>query len=274
MSIVMPRLFSLPVFGLILLFSTPGALLGAEYKGVRVIAHRGAGHEFDENTVAACRQSFERGLRGFEVDIRLTRDDQLVLMHDADTSRTTDGVGRIEDLTLAEIQKLRTKEHHVPVPSMADLVAYFKDKPDVMLLLEMKTSDAKVYSEERLKTYCRLLNEMARKLPPGTYWFTSFDRRALTAMKQLHPEAPTGLLTSEPATLESIKLAKELGCGRLSVSLDATPRKLAREVKSAGLELSLWPIKTLEDADLAAAFGANIICTDIPSQLLGKSATR
>ena len=44
----------------------------------------------------------------------------------------------------------------------------------------------------------------------------------------------------------------------------------AREIKKAGLELSLWPIATVEDADLAVAFGANIICTDIPSQLMPK----
>lgn len=260
-------------FALLLALAAP--LFGAEYQGVRVIAHRGAGYEFDENTVGACRQSYERGLRGFEVDIRLTRDNQLVLMHDADVSRMTGGHGKIEEMTLAEVQKLRTKDHGVPVPAVADLFAYFRDKPDVMLLLEMKTSEVKVYTDERLETYCRLLHESVRAtLPPGTYWFTSFDRRALAGMKRLMPDSPTGLLTSGAPTPELIEEAKRLGCGRLSVSLDATPRKLAREIKQAGLQLSLWPIKTLEDANLAVALGANILCTDIPSQLLEKKPAK
>jgi glycerophosphoryl diester phosphodiesterase len=146
-----------------------------------------------------------------------------------------------------------------------------KDKPDVMLLLEMKTTDAKVYPDERLETYCRLLHESVRDLPAGTYWFTSFDRRALAVMKRLTPECLTGLITSAPPTASLIDDAKQLGCGRLSVSIDTTPRKFARDVRKAGLELSLWPIRTKEDADLAVAFGANIICTDIPSQLVEKN---
>ncbi len=254
------------------LLSLTNAVPAADYQGVPVIAHRGAGHEFDENTVEGCRQSYERSLRGFEVDIRLTRDDHLVLMHDSDVSRTTGGNGKIEDWTLADVRKLRTKEHGVPVPSAADLFAYFKDKPDVMLLLEMKTTDAKMYPDDRLETYCRLLHESVRVLPPGTYCFTSFDRRALAVMKRLAPKSFTGLLTSGPPTASLIDEAKQLGCGRLSVSIDTTPRKFARDVRNAGLQLSLWPIRTLEDANLAVAFGASIICTDIPSLLLEKKS--
>lgn len=247
------------------------ALFAADYQGVRLIAHRGAGHEFDENTVAACQQSYERGIRGFEVDLRLTRDNQLVLMHDNDVSRTTNGSGKVEELTLAEIRQLRTKGHGVLIPTADDLFAYFKDKPDVTLLLEMKTSDAKVYPDDRLETYCRLLSESARNtLPAGTYCFTSFDRRSLAQMKRVAPAMLTGLISSTPPTAELIEEAKKLGCGRLSVPIDATPRKFAREIKTSGLELSLWPIRTREDADLAVAFGANIICTDIPSELLNK----
>ncbi|WP_038167585.1 glycerophosphodiester phosphodiesterase [Verrucomicrobium sp. BvORR106] len=240
----------------------------SEYQGVRVIAHRGAGHEFDENTLEGCQQSYGRGLRGFEVDIRLTKDDQLVLMHDAESSRTTKGTGKIEELTLAQVRELRTKDHGVPVPAMADLVAYFKDKPDVTLLLELKTSDTKVYSEERLATYGRLVAAAVKDLPKGTFWFTSFDRRVLALMKRLLPEAPTGLLTGTPPTPAFIQEALDLGCGRLSVSLDHTNRQYAHEVKKAGLQISLWPIRSKEDADLAVMLGANILCTDVPSDLL------
>ena len=240
------------------------------YQGVRVIAHRGAGFEFDENTVEACQQSYKKGIRGYEVDIRLTKDNQLVLMHDADVSRTTGGKGKIEDLTLAEIKALRTTKSGVPVPSVTDLFTWFKDKPDVLFLLEMKTTDKNVYTDEKLETYCRLLDEATRNLlPRGTYHFTSFDKRSLTHMKRLQPEVLTGLLTSTFPTPELIAEAKALGCGRLSVSLDATSRKLAREVKDAGLQVSLWPIKSKVDANLAVMMGANILCTDVPSEVLG-----
>lgn len=259
---------------LVITLALSGAAPAADYQGVRLIAHRGAGHEFDENTIEGCRQSYGRGLRGFEVDIRLTKDDHLVLMHDADASRTTRGTGKIETLTLVEVQQLRTKDHGVPVPAMADLVAYFKDKPDVMLLLELKTSDTQAYNEERLETYGRLVAAAVKDLPKGTFWFTSFDRRVLALMKRLLPEAPTGLLTGTPPTPTFIQDALTLGCGRLSVSLDHTSRQYAREVTKAGLQLSLWPIRSKEDADLAVMLGANILCTDIPSDLLKSTNTK
>ncbi|WP_265593224.1 glycerophosphodiester phosphodiesterase [Verrucomicrobium sp. BvORR034] len=259
------------IFGflsLVITLALSGAAPAADYQGVRLIAHRGAGHEFDENTIEGCRQSYGRGLRGFEVDIRLTKDDHLVLMHDTDASRTTKGTGKIETLTLVEVQQLRTKDHGVPVPAMADFVAYFKDKPDVTLLLELKTSDTQAYNEDRLETYGRLVAAAVKDLPKGTFWFTSFDRRVLALMKRLLPESPTGLLTGTPPTPEFIQDAIKLGCGRLSVSLDHTSRQYAHEVKKAGLQLSLWPIRSKEDADLAVMLGANILCTDIPSDLL------
>lgn len=242
----------------------------SEFQGIRVYAHRGAGFEFDENTIEGCNQSYEKGLRGFEVDIRITKDGQLVLMHDADLSRTTTGSGKVETLTLEEIQKHRTKKNSVGIPSFKNLAKYFSDKPDVLLLLELKTSDTKVYTDDLLETYTKLVAEGVKELPKGTYWFTSFDPRVLKLIKTLVPEAPTGLLTGTPPTPEMIQQALQLGCSRLSVSLEHVNRAYVREVKKAGLQISLWPIKSLEDANLAAVMGTNILCTDIPSDLLKK----
>lgn len=256
---------------LVVLLSWILALPASEYQGVRVIAHRGAGFEFDENTLEGCKQSYERGIRGYEVDLRLTRDNQLVLMHDSDVSRTTNGIGVVEQMTLTEVRALRTKKSQAPVPTATELFTFFKDKPDVYFLLEMKTSDKAAYPDERIESYCRQLHNSARStLPPGTYCFISFDRRALAAMHQLAPDAFTGLLTSAPPTDDLITEAKKLGCRRISVPIDATPRKFARAVRAAGLQLSLWPIRSREDADLAVAFGASILCTDTPGDLLVK----
>ncbi|HRQ89685.1 MAG TPA: glycerophosphodiester phosphodiesterase family protein, partial [Bacteroidia bacterium] len=251
-----------------LLFSGP--LAAADYGGVKVIAHRGAGYEYDENTVEACRQSYERGIRGYEVDVRLTKDGHLVLMHDADASRTTDGQGKVEEMTLSEIRTLRTKEKGVPVPTVEELFDYFRDKPDVYLMLEMKTTDKTAYPDEAIEPYCRKLHEAAQRLlPPDTYCFISFDHRALAAVHRIDSGAFTGYLSSKAPTEEMIAEAKALGCGRMSVPIETTTRQMARKIKEAGLQLSLWPIRQKEDADLAVLWGAAIICTDTPSDLLG-----
>ncbi len=261
-----PRFFAL----LVTLFF-PASLPSADYHGVKIIAHRGAGFEFDENTVEACRQSYERGIRGYEVDVRLTKDGKLVLMHDADVSRTTGGSGKVEEMTLAEITALRTKESGVAVPSVEDLFDFFKDKPDVYLMLEMKTTDEKVYPDDVIEPYCRQLHDTAQRLlPAGTFCFISFDKRALAAIHRIDAKAFTGYLTGKAPTEEMIAEAKSLGAGRMSVPVEQTTRQMARKIKEAGLQLSLWPMREQEDADLAVLWGASIICTDSPSDLLKK----
>ncbi len=246
-------------------------LTAADYHGVKVIAHRGAGYEFDENTVEGCKQSYERGIRGYEVDVRLTKDGHMVLMHDNDVSRTTNGTGKVEEMTLADTRTLKTKSG-AAVPTIEDLFTFFKDKPDVYLMLEMKTTDAKAYPDATIEPYCRQLHDTAKRmLPPGTFCFISFDIRALGAIHRISADAFTGYLSGKAPTEEMmIAEAKQLGCGRLSVPVDLTTRQMARKIKESGLQLSLYPMKKQEDADLAVLWGASIICTDTPSDLLGK----
>ena len=259
------------IFSLALTLLAPALLAGPDYHGVKVIAHRGAGFEFDENTVEGCKQSYERGIRGYEVDVRLTKDGQMILMHDNDVSRTTDGTGKVEELTLAEMRKLRTKSG-VGVPTIEDLFTFFKDKPDVYLMLEMKTTETKAYPDAAIEPYCRQLHDTAKRmLPPGTFCFISFDTRALGAIHRISADAFTGYLSGKAPTEEMIAEAKQLGCGRLSVPVDQTTRLMARKIKEFGLQLSLYPMKTKDDADLAVLWGASIICTDTPSELVGTS---
>ena len=83
---------------------------------VLVAAHRGlsgrstgAWEKYPENSLAAIADSVAKGIDIVEVDVRKTRDGQLVLCHDATVDRTTDGTGAISDLTLAEIKRLRLR---------------------------------------------------------------------------------------------------------------------------------------------------------------------
>jgi glycerophosphoryl diester phosphodiesterase len=69
-------------------------------------AHRGYSTRFPENTLRAYRQAIELGVDMIECDVNLTRDGQLVMMHDATLDRTTTGAGRVSGLTLEEIQRL------------------------------------------------------------------------------------------------------------------------------------------------------------------------
>ncbi|XP_006146650.1 glycerophosphodiester phosphodiesterase 1 isoform X2 [Tupaia chinensis] len=79
---------------------------------VSAIAHRGGSHDAPENTLAAIRQAAKNGATGVELDIEFTADGIPVLMHDNTVDRTTDGTGRLCDLTFEQIRKLNPAANH------------------------------------------------------------------------------------------------------------------------------------------------------------------
>ncbi|XP_068555022.1 glycerophosphodiester phosphodiesterase 1 isoform X1 [Anas acuta] len=76
------------------------------------IAHRGGAHDAPENTLAAIRQAAENGATGVELDLEFTADGVPILMHDETVERTTDGSGRLRDLTFDEIRRLNPSAKH------------------------------------------------------------------------------------------------------------------------------------------------------------------
>jgi glycerophosphoryl diester phosphodiesterase len=233
----------------------------------RLLAHRGGAHEHDENTMGAFKACYEKGLRGFESDYRMTKDNRIVISHDDTLNRTTDATGHVENMTADEVRKIRTKKSGEPLPFLEEYVAYFKDKPDVFAELEMKTSNTNLYPEARLEIYCDLLYKAAQGLPNGTYCFTSFDHRALRTMKRLHPDAPTGLIVGGALDEKQLALAKELGVQQIGPVMDKTTRKAVRDAQKAGFKLTGWPTVSEADYALGVAMGYDNLTTDIPVRL-------
>jgi glycerophosphoryl diester phosphodiesterase len=81
-------------------------------KKIVVIAHRGAHREAPENTLASLAKAIEIGCDFVEIDVRRTKDGALVIMHDSSINRMTNGKGKIEDLTLAQIRSFEVKSRH------------------------------------------------------------------------------------------------------------------------------------------------------------------
>ncbi|QNR23670.1 glycerophosphodiester phosphodiesterase family protein [Croceimicrobium hydrocarbonivorans] len=108
--------------------------LNAESEQILVCAHRGDWRNAPENSLQAVQNCMEMGVDIVEVDIRKTKDDQLILMHDRSLDRTTTGKGKISDWLLADIKDLRLKngagmktDHKVP--TLEELMLLIKGKP-------------------------------------------------------------------------------------------------------------------------------------------------
>jgi glycerophosphoryl diester phosphodiesterase len=114
---------------------------------VVLVAHRGLAPGLPENTLAAFQDVVSRGVRVIEVDLRGTADGEVVVMHDETVDRTTDGVGDVTTLTLAEVKALDAGSYAGAefagerVPTYEEALAFAQDN-GVILLLDIKVSDA------------------------------------------------------------------------------------------------------------------------------------
>jgi glycerophosphoryl diester phosphodiesterase len=237
----------------------------AQEKGL-LFAHRGGAREFDENTLDAFRSSYEKGLRGFETDVRMTKDGELVILHDDNLERTYNATGHVEDKTAAELRTVTSKKTGQPFLFLEELLSYFDDRPGVYLELEMKTGNKTLYPDAHLNEYCRKLHEAVQAHRPkdSVYVCTSFDERPLTVIRTLDADADLLLISDGPCCPELMKRAQNLGVKRFGCRIEQTSRAAVQAAQEEGFLVSVWPGQSLQDYHLAVGLGVDAICSDIP----------
>ena len=229
----MPRRCFCPVFFLavILVFVAAQATLlraadGGSHKTVLVVAHRGAHKTVPENTLASLEKAIELGVDYVELDVRRTKDGVLVLMHDASVNRMTNGKGKIEDLTSAEIRKLDIRSKSAAaggqkIPTFDEFLERAKGRmklyvdhkqappAEVLALIEKHgmLKDVVVYNGSP-----RILREYKRLAP--SVWIMPDHPRSIEAIeavaKDLRPETLDGSI--KDWTVPEVEAAHKAGC--------------------------------------------------------------
>lgn len=238
----------------------------AQNQEIRVFAHRGGRMENDENTMEAFKTSYSQGYRGFETDIRMTKDGAMLITHDSSLERTTNGEGIVEEKTEAEIRQLVTKKGHKMI-FLDELLDFLKDKKGLYVEFELKTKPESLYPEERLHEYCDKLYQavMAAKPDDAEFVFTSSDYRGLRYLQSKYPGVELLLITGKPCNPETISLCQAMGINRIGAKMEGTSRKDVQLAHSKGLVVSLWPGSSVDDFMLGAYLGCDYMCTDVPS---------
>lgn len=175
------------IITIVALLATIATANAQERRSVQFFAHRGSRLEYDENTMPAFQATYDKGIRGYETDIRITADGKLVVSHDSSLARLTPSDGEVEKMTAKEIRKVKTKQGN-DILFLDELCRWLADKEGMYVEFEMKTSSP-AYDEALLEKYCDLLytTAMAHKPASSTYLFTSSDKRALRTMRVSTP---------------------------------------------------------------------------------------
>ncbi|MTI61696.1 MAG: glycerophosphodiester phosphodiesterase [Firmicutes bacterium] len=165
-------------------------------KKTKVIAHRGASAYAPENTLPSFEKAVDVGVDGLELDVHLSKDRELVVIHDERIDRTSNGTGFVKDLTLAKLKKFDFGSWFnmdfcgTRIPTLGEVIELLDRKKWTGLLnIEIK-SDIVIYPgiEEKLINIVK-----ANKLEDRVI-FSSFNHQCLTIIKKLEEKAEIGLL--------------------------------------------------------------------------------
>lgn len=240
----------------------------------QVVAHRGNSSVAPQNTLAAFEAAWRAGADSIELDVQLTADGEVVVIHDDTLDATTDGSGRLDALPLADVRAADAGSWFAPayagqrVPTFAEVVDFLVTHPGIDLLLEVKgdwgPDDVRKVTEPVLRA------GLADRVIGQSFWPST-----VASLQKVAPDLRRGLLVAE--TSEGLlALCAELGvmtCNPAGTVLLAQPGLVA-ELHGAGLEVMVWTLNEPEQWALALEVGVDAVITDRPDRLRGWLAGR
>lgn len=234
-----------------------------------IVAERGGQGEYDVNASGAFKTSLAKGIKAFTLDVRFTKDRALVVMRDAEVSRTSDGKGTLEDMTLEEVRRLRLQACSEPVPTLDEALAVFAGRKDVFVEIIMQAAPGKPpYTGAALDEYCRgVAGTARRRLAEGAYVLASASEAALATMRRVAPGAPLCLNSGGALDETMLARAQALGCTAVAASGTETAKEMVARAHAAGMSVRLSPCNSKRDYDAFAAKGADRVASDYPGLL-------
>lgn len=239
-------------------------------------AHRGGAALWPENSLLAFRNALALGADFLELDVHLSRDGEVMVIHDATLDRTTDGSGPVREHTAAELRALHLKDGGgaptaEPVPTLDEVVA-LAAAGQRQMLLEIKTDDRK-------RRYPGIEEKVMAVL--DRHRFTSFtivmafERETWRRVREIRPDARAGALYSAralpAAAIEpELQALRQAGIGFVGLDQRLVTADVARQARLAGLTLGVWTVNERDAIERFIGQGVGVVITDRPD--LAKAA--
>lgn len=228
-----------------------------------VWAHRGASGYAPENTLAAFQKAVDLGADGVELDIQLTKDDQIVVIHDETIDRTSDGKGWVKDYTLEELRAFnynRTKPEykHADIPTMREVFELLKPT-GLFINIEIKTGV--VFYEKIEEKILALTKEMGME---DRVCYSSFNHYTVTRIHELKSDAEVGFLYAD-GPIDMPSYGVKHGVNALHPALyNLQYDGFVKECKEKGLKLNVWTVNERPYMEMCCQYGVDAIITNYP----------
>lgn len=233
---------------------------------ILVWGHRGASGYAPENTLSSFQLAVDQKADGVELDIQLTKDGEIVVIHDETVNRTTNGVGYVKDFTLAELKTLNAncthpeyeKEH---IPTMKEVFELLKPT-NLTINIELKTG---VFDYEGIEE--KIVKLTKEEGFEDRVIYSSFNHYSILKIQEWNPNAKTAFLYADGA-LDMPTYGKAHHVDALHPDwVNLKYPKFMEECKENGLDVNVWTVNTKDQILYAKKMGVHAIIGNYPDRI-------
>ena len=237
-----------------------------------IIAHRGDSAQRPENTLASFASALEVGATVVELDVQLTADHEVVVIHDPMLDRTTDAHGDVRARTLAELRSVSAGYPALfgdrwageRISTLGEVLAFLRDRARV--LIEIKTESVTADVEGGIEALTAA--EIRRTGMVAAAAVISFDQRAVLRLRSLAPDITRGRVYGRASADEVLATTREAGCEIAMPHKNQIGEPLATRAREAGLKLATWVVDDPAELKALARFGLYGVGSNRPGVLL------
>ena len=214
---------------------------------MQVIAHRGASFFEPENTLRAIERAVKMGADFVEVDVRKSKDNRLVIMHDPDVNRTTDGNGFVKDYTIQELKKLDAGNGET-IPTLDEVITCVKDR--VWLVIEIKEPGTEGKILEKVNE-----NELENTI------LTSFYHKSVKNAVKMNPSINAGIIFAcQP--VDVMQMVSNARANIIFPSYKYLDEDMIKQAHRNGISVYPWTIDNPEIFERFVEMGVDGIVTN------------
>ena len=217
------------------------------------VGHRGAAGHAPENTLAGLDRGIELGADFVEIDVQRTHDGHLVLMHDKFVDRTTNGTGKLSEMSLEEVRKLDAGDSQ-RVPLLEEALEIVANRTGIVVECITPGIGPEVYREVR---------DFGFGAP---VIFSSFLHNEIRAIRALDATAMTMALLGAVPIVQTA-FAQDSGATHAGIALDSMTSEFGNTLHRAGFKIFVYTADTTQQIDLAKKLGVDGIISNFPERI-------
>jgi glycerophosphoryl diester phosphodiesterase len=222
------------------------------------IAHRGASGYAPENTLLSFQKALEMGVEAIELDVHLSADEVLVVIHDPTLDRTTNGTGLVHDFLLSDLKKLQV-EGHQSIPTLSQVLDLIDKK--CLVHIELKAKQTPVAVVKLIINYIKNKNWTY-----DLFSVSSFDWKLLEEIKALDPAISCGVLT-ETSIEKALVFAQKIQAKSIHPDFKLLTSENVKQIKQAGFQILAWTVNDPEAISYMRFLGVEGVFCNYPDRL-------